>query len=172
MKSLNSTIVYTALILLILLPPRASSEDRWWEVKAADRRFTYESFAETIMSVQKHLLAFRDFTAFLLENSDSPGVVDFNRISAEQEISVEFKGKDLARYRSSLSWEQQNIGFPNSLVVVEGYGRISRTEILRLKVENLSLKGAPQAEVDSVRVALSVAESDLQEFLSQRIWTD
>ena len=172
MKLLNSTVVCTSFVLMFVLPSSAPAEDRWWEVNDTDRRFTYESFTKTVKGVQKHLLAFRDFTAFLLENSDSPGVVSFSKILPEQAISIEFVGRNLARYGSSLSWEQQHLGFPNSLVVVEGYGLISRIEILSLKVENLSLKGAPQAEVDSVRVALSVAESDLQEFLSQRRWAD
>ena len=160
-------------IILVVLPSISSSEDRWWELQMNDKRFGYENFMKIANRIEKHLDGFRDFSNLILSKSDlNQHIFRFNEIHPEQDVSIKLKGKDLHRFQSSLLWEQQNIGFPNSLVAIKGYGLISQSKILELRIENLKLKGATQGEIDDVQASLEAVRAELQAFLSEQKWTD
>jgi hypothetical protein len=173
MKTPKSAIGFIPLILVLLIPSISLSEDKWWELQVNDKRFSYDNFMKNVKGIQKHLNGFRDFSDLILSKSDlNQHIFIFNKIQPDQDVSIKLKGKDLHRFKSSLLWEQQNIGFPNSLTAIEGYGLISRNKILELKMENLKLKGASQGEIDNVQASLKKAHTELQAFLSEQKWTD
>ncbi len=162
-----------SITVLLLLPATSLSEDRWWELKMSDERFSYSSFTNTVAVTQKHLKAFRDLSELLLDNSDVPQTItSFAQMEADEEIRIELIGKDLLRFSASLDWAQQNIGFANMITVINGHGLISRNEMLRLRIENLQLKGAKQADIDTLQASLEKAEAALKTFLSKQKWSD
>lgn len=69
-------------------------------------------------------------------------------------------------------WEIENIGIPNSLLKLKGYGLYSQREIIRLKLENAKLKGASKQDIERLNKSLRDIEHKIKVFLSGNIWVD
>lgn len=75
-----------------------------------------------------------------------------------------YKGKDPG-------WEIENIGIPNRLLRLQGYGLFTQKEIINLKLENAKLHGKVE-DVAILEKSLKEIESQIEVFLSENIWVD
>ncbi len=73
---------------------------------------------------------------------------------------------------NELGWEVENIGIPNRLLRIEGYGLKTQRDIIRLELENAKLKGAAKGEIADLESKLKEAKKRLKYFLEHNIWAD
>lgn len=69
-------------------------------------------------------------------------------------------------------WEIENLGIPNSLLRLQGYGLFAKRDIIRLKLENAKLKGAKKEVIAGLRKDLENIEKQIDIFLKENIWYD
>ena len=58
------------------------------------------------------------------------------------------------------------------LAVLLGYGYTTQREILQLRLENLRLKDAPEAEIKKLEESLGNLEEEIKDFTSKTKWVD
>ena len=76
------------------------------------------------------------------------------------------------RKSKELGWEIENIGVPNRLLTIEGYGFKRERDLIRLELENAKLRGATKGEIADLKSKLKEAEKRLKDFLTSNIWVD
>lgn len=69
-------------------------------------------------------------------------------------------------------WEIENIGIPNSLLKLKGYGLFVQKDIARLELENAKLRGASEQDIERLNKSLRDAEHKIKVFLSGNNWMD
>jgi len=74
--------------------------------------------------------------------------------------------------KDKLGWEIENIGIPNRMLIVKGYGLVSQKKIISLELENAKLKDAPKEESINLEQRLKKIEKQIEVFLSENIWVD
>jgi hypothetical protein len=67
--------------------------------------------------------------------------------------ALEFIKRVLKKVRESkkLDWETENIGIPNNLLQLDGYGLFSQRDMLRLKLENAQLRGVNRQVITDIK---------------------
>ncbi|MFC1708447.1 hypothetical protein ACFL2J_00105 [Candidatus Omnitrophota bacterium] len=78
----------------------------------------------------------------------------------QQILDWYYKGQEVG-------WEYANIGAPNSLLTLKGYGLITQRNIIRLKLEK-----ANEEEVETLKKELADIEEQISDFVSLNIWVD
>ena len=139
-------------------------------------QLSYEKFAESVESTRSILMEFREITRLLTEHCNleqirKQRVIDTSRLPKDTTVVFKIPSEKLADY-PSLGWAMQNIGFPNSVQRIAGYGLVSRAEILRLKVENMKLSNAPDDTTRKLELKYLEAQKDLDECLATQRWVD
>jgi hypothetical protein len=76
------------------------------------------------------------------------------------------------RKSKELGWEVENIGIPNCLLVVEGYGLKAQRDIAMLELKNAKLNRATKEEINKLESQLKEAENMLKYYLEHNIWVD
>ncbi len=79
-------------------------------------------------------------------------------------LSKQISGEDIG-------WEERNIGIPNSILELDGYGLFSQREIVRLKLEIAELQHAT-VMVEDLQQQLQVLDETIDAFLTKNIWVD
>jgi len=74
--------------------------------------------------------------------------------------------------KQDVGWEIENIGIPNGVIVLRGYGLFSRKEIISLKLDNARLKENDNAIIQDLEEQLKDSEAEVQKFLAQNRWHD
>lgn len=69
-------------------------------------------------------------------------------------------------------WEIENLGIPNNLLRLKGYGLFAQRDIIRLKLENARFKGVDKKEIVNLEKELQRIEKQIRAFLSENIWHD
>ena len=139
-------------------------------------QLSYEKFAKSVESTRSLLAELQKVTRLLAEHCNLEKVRNQGFISTsdlQQDTTVVFAvpSEKLAEYRC-LNWETQNIGFPNLLQRIAGYGLVSRAEILRLQVENMKLSNAPDDTTRKLELKYLEAQKGLDEYLATQRWAD
>ena len=141
------------LILLLLTIPVLSQD----EINVApelilkEEDFTYEEYKSAL----KGLNNFLD-ECYKQEQGDN-----FWKIYDDKTKSVKL----------TIDWLILNIGIPNNLLRLEGYGLITQREIILLKLENAKLKDNKE-EIANLEKALAEIQKKIEIFLSENMWVD
>lgn len=78
----------------------------------------------------------------------------------QQILDWYYKGEKVA-------WKYANIGVPNSLLTLKGYGLITQRNTISLKLEK-----ANEEEEETLKKKLADIEEQISDFLSLNIWVD
>ena len=95
----------------------------------------------------------------------------------EYKGSLDFIKNTLDKYYNNKidkkrDWETENLGIPNSLLRLQGFGLFTQRDIIRLKLENAKLKGVKKEDITNLEKALKDIEKQIEDFLSKNIWYD
>ena len=170
----NRILASVALLTSLFLTTISRAEDDWWTVKL--EQLDYPQFSKAVSRVDEHLQKVQDLTELLAENSDNERFRKQNFIYVSQvpkggSVTFKVKGSQLAQY-TILNWDMQHIGFPNLVTTLKGYGFASRREILQLRLENLKLKNATEAEIKELEKSLKSLEQEIETYTSKTKWVD
>lgn len=96
----------------------------------------------------------------------------YDRYKDSLKFLTEALDKYYKRKSKELGWEAENIGVPNCLLTVEGYGLKAQRDIARLELKNAKLSGATKEKIAILESKLKEAEKRLKYFLEHNIWVD
>ncbi len=139
-------------------------------------QFSYEKFAESVESTRSLLGELQKVTRLLAEHCNVEkvryqGFIYTSDLPQDTTVVFAIPSEKLAEYRC-LDWDTQNISFPNLMQSIAGYGLVSRTEILRLQVENMKLSNAPDGATRKLELKYLEAQKKLDEYLATQRWVD
>lgn len=97
------------------------------------------------------------------------GYEEYHRAYSFLKDAIEkyYQGKN-----SELGWEVENIGIPNRLLVLEGYGLLSQREIISLRLEDARFRKASKEQISSLEKQLKEIEEKIKTFFRENIWVD
>jgi len=168
----NRILAFT--LLAVLLSTTVSQAEDWWKVRLD--QFNHQKFSKAVSRVDEHFRKVQGLTRLLAENSDNErfrkrGFMYVSQVPKEKSITFKVEGQKLAQY-TILDWDMQYIGFPNLVTQLKGYGYTTQREILQLRLENLRLKDAPDAEIKKIEESLRNLEEEIKDFTSKTKWVD
>ena len=171
---MKNRLLVLAVLSVVALLASFSQADEWWKVRMD--QFNYEKYRRAVSRVNEHFREIERLTQLLAENSDDErfrkrGYIHFSQITEGQSITFKVDGGQLSQY-TILNWGTQNIGFPNLVTQLKGYGYITQREILQLRLENLRLKNAPEPEIKELEESLKSLEDEIRVFTSKTTWVD
>ena len=151
-----------------------AGDPHWSRVRA--EQLDYESFAEAVERTRELVMELQQVTRLLAEHCNleevrRQGAIHARSLPQDTTLVFELPSEKLAGYRC-LGWEIQNIGLPNLLLKMAGYGMVSRAEILRLTVENMKLSNAPGDSTEAMEARYLQARKDLDAYLAAQRWVD
>ena len=166
--------ILASILLAVLLSTTVSQAEDWWKVRLD--QFNHQKFSKAVSTVDKHLRKVQGLTRLLAENSDNAlfrkqGFMHVSQVPKEKSITFKVEGSKIAQY-TILNWDMQYIGFPNLVTQLKGYGYVTQREILQLRLENLRLKDAPEAEIKKLEGSLRNLEEEIKDFTSKTKWVD
>ncbi len=139
-------------------------------------QLSYEKFAESVEHTRSLLGELQKVTRLLAEHCNVEkvryqGFIYTSTLPQDTTVVFAVPSEKLAEYRC-LEWDTQNIGFPNFLQRIAGYGLVSRADILRLQVENMKLSNAPSDTTRKLELKYLEAQKNLDEYLATQRWVD
>ena len=166
--------IFAFTLLAVILSTTVSHAEDWWKVRLD--QFNHQKFSKAVNTVDEHLRKVQGLTRLLAENSDNErfrkqGFIYVSKVPKEKSITFKVEGQKLAQY-TILNWDSQYIGFPNLVTQLKGYGYVTQREILQLRLENLRLKDAPEAEIKKLEESLRNLEEEIKDFTSKTKWVD
>jgi len=96
----------------------------------------------------------------------------YDRYKDSLKFLTEALDKYSKRKSKELGWESENIGVPNCLSIIKGYGLKTQRDLARLELKNARLNGATKATVATLEVKLKESEKRLKYFLEHNAWVD
>ena len=166
--------ILASILLAVLLSTTVSHAEDWWKVRLD--QFNHQKFSKAVSTVDEHFRKVQGLTRLLAENSDNElfrkrGFIYVSQVPKEKSITFKVEGSKIAQY-TILDWDTQHIGFPNLVTQLKGYGYTTQREILQLRLENLRLKDAPEAEIKKLEESLRNLEEEIKDFTSKTAWVD
>jgi len=168
----NRILAFT--LLAVLLSTTVSQAEDWWKVRLD--QFNHQKFSKAVSRVDEHFRKVQGLTRLLAENSDNErfrkrGFIYVSQVPEGKSVTFKVEGRKIAQY-TILNWDTQHIGFPNLVTQLKGYGYVTQREILQLRLENLRLTDAPEAEIKKIEESLRNLEEEIKDFTSKTKWVD
>ena len=168
----NRILAFT--LLAVLLSTTVSQAEDWWKVRLD--QFNHQKFSKAVSRVDEHFRKVQGLTRLLAENSDNEhfrkrGFIYVSQVPEGKSVTFKVEGQKIAQY-TILNWDTQHIGFPNLVTQLKGYGYVTQSEILKLRLENLRLKDAPESEIKKIEESLRNLEEEIKDFTSKTKWVD
>lgn len=143
-------------------------------------QFTQPNAEYSFGRLKKNLSDFREVVETLAVNSNS---ADGHRFRYLRSVSarganfdvdtliIKIPSTTLLKY-DCLTFELNNIGIPNSLVMVEGFMHSAIEEIARLRLENARLRKRPVERIRELKILHKKTKEELDLFLKTESWSD
>ncbi len=138
-------------------------------------QFSRRDFLLSVERCEKWVSEFGDILALFRRYSGPIKLYTGFRYRYPKDLVLTFKvpadSLSIARYKL-LSWEYRNLDVPNNLIHIKGFSLMNQTELLRLKLENMEIKGAPVDSIDTMRSEYQEAKKEWEWFLKTTRWRD
>lgn len=83
-----------------------------------------------------------------------------------------FEYIDKGMARAEVDWVISNIGMPNNLTIMIGYGLFTQKDTLNLRLENAKLKNMNEKYLASIEKDLNDIKDQIKDFLEKYYWVD